>query len=435
MDEVDFAQPKTPEVKLPQRNPFDPPQRVKNLKNDHHKGNNCTQLNRSTSLFSRSMEWANSGKGRFLFGPTPFQQLGPKATISENHDADYFGMIDPSVQRLEWHSPPKNVLIIKKHHDQAVTDHFKTLTKWLIQEKEMTIFVEENVIQNSMELDDDFANDFLEQLKPLKESEKKAVDLVVCLGGDGTLIHVCSLFQSACPPVIAFHMGSLGFLTPFSMKNFSNDINSVIDANVGLTLRNRLKCQVRQMHENGKDEVLSEYLVLNEVVVDRGTSSSVTHVEIHCNGRYLTTLLGDGLIISTPTGSTAYSMSAGASMVHPSVPGIVVTPICAHSLSFRPIVLPAGVELKIIVSSESRNSSPMCSFDGRYPSCMNRTKYLRVTTSVYPIPCISHQDHLSDWFNSLAECLHWNKRELKRTTSYTPSPAKGAVNSTKMQLI
>ena len=87
--------------------------------------------------------------------------------------------------------------------------------------------------------------------------------------------------------------------------------------------------------------------VLNEVVVDRGTSSSVTHVEIYCNGRFLTTLLGDGLIISTPTGSTAYSMSAGASLVHPSVPGIVLTPICPHSLSFRPIVLPAGVELKV----------------------------------------------------------------------------------------
>ena len=103
------------------------------------------------------------------------------------------------------------------------------------------------------------------------------------------------------------------------------------------------------MSESGADEVEDEFLVLNEVVVDRGTSSSVTHVEIYCNGRFLTTLLGDGLIISTPTGSTAYSMSAGASLVHPSVPGIVLTPICPHSLSFRPIVLPAGVELKVSI--------------------------------------------------------------------------------------
>jgi len=397
----------------------------KNVDDNKFKSPLPISFNRTTSLYSRSMEWQKSGKGRFLFGPSPNHSFGPKASLSsgtpEPYDGEWrIGMIDPSNQHLEWHSPPQNVLIIKKHFDQDVTKQFKEMVKWLMVEKGMTIVVEENVLsEDAVELDEDFQK-YKQKIEPFKSASnnRPSVDLVVCLGGDGTLIHVSSLFQSACPPVIAFHMGSLGFLTPFSTSSYKQDIEAVMSANLGLSLRSRLKCQVRKMTETGNDEVENEFLVLNEVVVDRGTSSSVTHVEIYCNGRFLTTLLGDGLIISTPTGSTAYSMSAGASLVHPSVPGIVLTPICPHSLSFRPIVLPAGVELKIIVSTESRNFTPMCSFDGRNPKEMDKTKYLRVTTSVYPIPCISHEDHLGDWFNSLGECLHWNRRETKRTTSF-----------------
>lgn len=142
-----------------------------------------------------------------------------------------------------------------------------------------------------------------------------------------------------------------------------------------------------------------------------------------------------GLIVSTPTGSTAYAVAAGASMIHPSVPAIMVTPICPHSLSFRPIVVPAGVELKISISPDSRNTS-WVSFDGRnrqelfhgdrwgFPSdsLLNIVVFiisifnfsLRVTTSIYPVPSICAQDQISDWFDSLAECLHWNVRKRQK---------------------
>lgn len=89
------------------------------------------------------------------------------------------------------------------------------------------------------------------------------------------------------------------------------------------------------------------HLVLNEVVVDRGPHPYLSNIELFIDGKYITTVQGDGLIVSTPTGSTAYAVAAGASMIHPSVPAIMVTPICPHSLSFRPIVVPAGVELKV----------------------------------------------------------------------------------------
>lgn len=154
--------------------------------------------------------------------------------------------------------------------------------------------------------------------------------------------------------------------------------------------------------------------VLNEVVIDRGPSPYLCNIDLFLDGKHITSVQGDGLIVSTPTGSTAYAVAAGASMIHPSVPAIMVTPICPHSLSFRPIVVPAGVELKISVSPDSRNTS-WVSFDGRNRQELLHGDSLRVTTSIYPVPSICAQDQISDWFDSLAECLHWNVRKPQKS--------------------
>lgn len=120
-----------------------------------------------------------------------------------------------------------------------------------------------------------------------------------------------------------------------------------------LTLRSRLRCLVSKKATDlekgdGQDQRNNScHLVLNEVVVDRGPHAYLSNIELFIDGKFITSVQGDGLIVSTPTGSTAYAVAAGASMIHPSVPAIMVTPICPHSLSFRPIVVPAGVELKV----------------------------------------------------------------------------------------
>lgn len=207
---------------------------------------------------------------------------------------------------------------------------------------------------------------------------------------------------------MAFHLGSLGFLTPFQFNNFQDQVTNVLEGHAALTLRSRLRCiivrknQKDDHHENGKNGIVSELqngraesslgnslpstniLVLNEVVIDRGPSPYLSNIDLFLDGKHITSVQGDGeyqhayymkvschnffnllgLIVSTPTGSTAYAVAAGASMIHPSVPAIMVTPICPHSLSFRPIVVPAGVELKISISPDSRNTS-WVSFDGR----------------------------------------------------------------------
>ena len=141
-----------------------------------------------------------------------------------------------------------------------------------------------------------------------------------------------------------------------------------------ILLRNRLRCSlensplsdslnekcfleedVKQNENNNNNN--QEWLGLNEVVINRGPSPFLSNLDLYVNDYLVTTVQGDGLIISTPTGSTAYAMAAGASMSHPGVPSIIIAPICPHSLSFRPIVVPAGVELKVCLAEDARHTA------------------------------------------------------------------------------
>ncbi|CAF3875609.1 unnamed protein product [Rotaria magnacalcarata] len=118
-------------------------------------------------------------------------------------------------------------------------------------------------------------------------------------------------------------------------------------------------------------------------------------------------------------------MAAGSSMVHPNVPAVVICPICPHSLSFRPIVVPAGIELKIKVSEETRLTAWL-SVDGRNRHELQQQDYVHITTSVYPVPSICRFDQLGDWFESLADILHWNLRKSQGRIDSNPSAQRDA---------
>lgn len=355
---------------------------------------------------------------RSLNAPSPVYQFGPCGRILKN-SAMVMTIQDPAGQRLTWHKPPLSVLVIKKTMDGTVVKPFTDLVNWLIWVKNMVVFVEDAVLDDPFLKNNKAFLDFKEKLCTFKEGRDELtdrIDFIICLGGDGTLLYASSLFQQSVPPVMAFHMGSLGFLTPFDFDNFQDKVNNVLEGHAALTLRSRLKCSIYRSENDNNDNTLcnnSSCLVLNEVVVDRGPSPYLSNIDLYLDGKLITTVQGDGLIVSTPTGSTAYAVAAGASMIHPSVPAIMVTPICPHSLSFRSIVVPAGVELKIMVSPEAR-SSVWASFDGRLRQELHHGESLKVTTSIYPVPSICDQDQISDWFDSLAECLHWNMRKKQR---------------------
>ncbi|GAB6031288.1 hypothetical protein CHUAL_009088 [Chamberlinius hualienensis] len=375
---------------------------------------NCTRKDDDEDGFHRTL--ANR-RTRSLNAPTPIQQFGPCGRIMKN-SAMVMTIQDPASQRLTWYKPPLTVLVIKKVRDLNVLAPFVELVRWLILEKRMVVYVEASVMCDHVLLNNTSFIPIKDKLMTFKEGKEDLtdkIDFIVCLGGDGTLLYASSLFQQSVPPVMAFHLGSLGFLTPFEFDHFQEQVNNVLEGHAALTLRSRLRCLIASKNEqNGKDsKPPTNVLVLNEVVIDRGPSPYLSNIDLYLDGKLITSVQGDGLIVSTPTGSTAYAVAAGASMIHPSVPAIMVTPICPHSLSFRPIVVPAGVELKIMVSPDARTTA-WVSFDGRKRQELLHGDSLRVTTSIYPVPSICAQDQISDWFDSLAECLHWNVRKKQR---------------------
>jgi len=354
---------------------------------------------------------------RSLNAPSPIQQFGPCGRIMKN-SAMVMTIQDPASQRLTWYKPPLTVLVIKKVRDAAVIPPFIQLVKWFINEKRMVVFVESAIMDDPVLVRNPEFGHIQEKLMTFNEQKDDLtdkIDFVVCLGGDGTLLYASSLFQQSVPPIMAFHLGSLGFLTPFKFDDFESQVTHVLEGHAALTLRSRLRCILMKKEEEEKNlKPSTNQLVLNEVVIDRGPSPYLSNIDLYLDGKLITSVQGDGLIVSTPTGSTAYAVAAGASMIHPSVPAVMVTPICPHSLSFRPIVVPAGVELRISVSPDSRNTA-WVSFDGRKRQELCHGDSLRVTTSIYPIPSICSQDQISDWFDSLAECLHWNVRKKQKT--------------------
>lgn len=379
-----------------------------------------------------------SRKVRSINAVSQHCKFGPKGFLMDCSGA-FIKIPDPSSQKLSWLETPLSVLVIKKPYDETVASAFRDMVVWLVEEKSLLVFVEESVAKDSQLSNDPQFHSIVDKLQKFTEGVddlENKVDFIVCLGGDGTLLYASSLFQQSVPPVIAFNMGSLGFLTPFPFSHFKEKITHVINGEVPLLLRYRLKCVILNHSKHRDGSVLPiphvklldknsynishHIMVLNEVVIDRGSSSYLCHLDLYIEGHLVTSVLGDGLIMSTPTGSTAYSVAAGASMIHPNVPCILITPICPHSLSFRPIVVPAGVEIKVTLAPEARGVA-MVSFDGRNRQEIHQGVSLRITTASYPVPSICAHDQIRDWFNGLADCLHWNVRKAQKALSSCPS--------------
>ena len=250
-------------------------------------------------------------------------------------------------------------------------------------------------------------------------------DLCITLGGDGTVLFVSSLFQKHVPPTISFSLGSLGFLTNFDFEDFKTDLPIVLKDKVRTNLRMRLQCKVYRRHEpeidpvTGKKicyvEFVSEHHILNEITIDRGPSPFLSMLELYGDGSLLTVAQADGLIVATPTGSTAYSLSAGGSLVYPTVNAISVTPICPHTLSFRPIILPESMTLKIKVSPKARGGA-WVAFDGKSRVELQRGDFITVSSSPYVFPTVEASP--TEFIDSISRSLNWNIREEQKSFTH-----------------
>lgn len=309
----------------------------------------------------------------------------------------------------------KAIMIVTKARDNSLIYLTREIVDYLLaKNKDITVYVDRNLQKlkrfNAVNLYETVPK----AKKYVKYWDKKFAlqnpqkfDLVVTLGGDGTVLYVSNLFQRVVPPVISFALGSLGFLTNFKFEQFRERMSNVLDAGVRAYLRMRFTCRVHRA--DGK--LICEQQVLNELVVDRGPSPYVTQLELYGDGSLLTVAQADGLIIATPTGSTAYSLSAGGSLVHPGVSAISVTPICPHTLSFRPILLPDGMFLKVKVPSTSR-STAWASFDGKVRTELHKGDYVTIHASPFPFPTVISSK--TEYIDSVSRNLNWNAREQQK---------------------
>lgn len=324
---------------------------------------------------------------------------------------------------LVWNRPPKTTLLLVKK-DPELMPKVLQAAKYLMEEEKLNVIVEPQVQTQAL------ANGVYLDTFASREILQERVDFVICLGGDGLILHASTVFRTAVPPVISFNLGSLGFLTPFQFDDFKTEIKDMMKGNCNLSLRMRLTCSIIR-----DEQVASEFQVLNEVVVDRGASPYLSNLDCFCDGKYITTVQADGIIMSTPTGSTAYSMSAGGSMVHPSVPAILFTPICPHSLSFRPIVFPDSAKLRIEIAEDAR-SHAWASFDGKSRQQLRRGDGLLVEMNMYPVPTINKTDHTGDWFQSLDRAFNFNSRAIQKplTSSMRSRPISPMSSSDNIEM-
>jgi NAD+ kinase len=334
--------------------------------------------------------------------------------------------VSKQLQRRPIKRAVRNVMIVTKARDNSLVHLTREVAEWLLSTPRygnklgVNVYVDAK-LRNSKRFDtpgllqkDPMFAQMLHFWTPdLCWTSPDKFDLVLTLGGDGTVLFTSWLFQRVVPPVLCFSLGSLGFLTNFEFADHKSQLNAVMgEVGMRVNLRMRFTCTVYRKDrskgaEVGAVEEGEQFEVLNELVIDRGPSPYVSNLELYADDELLTVVQADGCIFSTPTGSTAYSLSAGGSLMHPSIPGILLTPICPHTLSFRPMVLSDSHLLRIAVPTSSR-STAYCSFDGKGRVELRQGDYVTVEASQYPFPTVVSNNN--EWFTSVQRALRWNTR-------------------------
>ncbi len=191
-----------------------------------------------------------------------------------------------------------------------------------------------------------FLNRDKERLSKILKSEMKLIafideievhessDLIITLGGDGTLIGISRNAKKTSPPIFGVNMGNLGFITEFSKLEFFDELESTLKGNFDIKT-----LSLHQVEVFKKEKSIFKGYFLNDIVINNNQISRMLTLSVHSDGEHIYNLAGDGLIISSPIGSTAYSLAAGGPIIHPDVNAITLTPICAHSLTHRPLVI------------------------------------------------------------------------------------------------
>jgi NAD+ kinase len=233
-----------------------------------------------------------------------------------------------------------------------------------------------------------------------EEIAKRPVRFVVLLGGDGTLLSAARVLARSDIPVIGVNLGSLGFLTEVTVKELFAAMDTADKGKASIEERAMLDCQI----ERDGVTVVS-YDALNEIVVGKNTLSRLNSFEVNVDGVFVSNYKADGLIISTPTGSTAYSLAAGGPILTPAVEAFVITPVSPHSLTHRPLVVRDTVEIVIVVKAAKEGA--FVSFDGQLGKGILEGDVIRCRKLAHKFKLLRFK---STFFDGLHSKLKWGQR-------------------------
>jgi NAD+ kinase len=227
-----------------------------------------------------------------------------------------------------------------------------------------------------------------------------SVDLVVALGGDGTMIAAARLLADADVPVLGINHGTLGYLAEFRSEEMFTGLETVFSGNYTVEARTRMAVEIFR-----EEMLLMHHRVLNDVVINKSALARIIHIEAYLNKHLISAFRADGLIISTPTGSTAYNLSAGGPVVYPSMNALVVTPICPFTLSDRPIVVPDDTLVEVFLRTP--NEEVFLTLDGQVgvPLHIGDRILIRKSRTSFKIV----QPPNRNYFEVLREKLRWGK--------------------------
>lgn len=237
-----------------------------------------------------------------------------------------------------------------------------------------------------------YNSDFIQLL----ENEDFEADIAFSIGGDGTFLNTAALVGNKEIPILGINMGRLGFLADVAGDNILPALEAIISSNY--IVEDRSVLYVSSLDET----VLEKPYALNDVVILKQDSSSMISVDLTVNNEFVNSYQGDGLIIATPTGSTAYSMSVGGPIAVPQSENFILSPVASHSLSVRPLIIPDSWEIELTV--KSRSHSYLVAFDGRSKVLKEETK-LRIKKADYTIKVIKQPGYT--FFDTLKNKLMW----------------------------
>jgi NAD+ kinase len=234
-----------------------------------------------------------------------------------------------------------------------------------------------------------------------REHVPDGVDMVLVLGGDGTLLSAARLLEGTNQPILGINLGSLGFLTELGLEEIFGSLERVLEGEYTIESRVRLEAS---LHRAG--EQIGHYQVLNDVVINKGALARIIDLETFVDGQKVTNYQADGLIICTPTGSTAYSLAAGGPIIEPTLDVFVISPICPHTLTNRPLVIPGGSRVELCLLSDS--GAVFLTLDGQEGTRLKQGDCVRVRASDKRVNLI--RTGVRNFYEVLSAKLHWGLR-------------------------